>query len=151
MSSRDEIIESIVEIVRDCSYEGCNVASAEMQAEKIADKLQEVVVANAPSPTAQGIESIRDILENILYWDTCPEEYKERIENILKGNKAWNTRHTNECVADADKTSKEAIKGALVEIKKSIFELNKCTDYSEMYYVHEKAMSKIQKILKESK
>ncbi len=29
-------------------------------------------------------EDITDILENILYWETCPDEYKERIEKHLE-------------------------------------------------------------------
>jgi len=28
-------------------------------------------------------KEIRDILENVMYWDTCPADYKEKIKNYL--------------------------------------------------------------------
>ena len=27
----------------------------------------------------EKLERVKDIIENILYWDTCPEEYKLRL------------------------------------------------------------------------
>ena len=30
------------------------------------------------------LEYIRDVMDNITYWDTCPEDYKERFRIIIK-------------------------------------------------------------------
>ena len=30
------------------------------------------------------LEYIRDVMSNITYWDTCPDDYKERFRVIIK-------------------------------------------------------------------
>ena len=32
------------------------------------------------------LTEIIEILENIMYWDTCPDDYKEKIKKYLKNN-----------------------------------------------------------------
>ena len=31
----------------------------------------------------KDLEYIRDLMDNITYWDTCPEDYKERFRVII--------------------------------------------------------------------
>lgn len=55
----------------------------ECEGEKGYDWIYEAMEAYANKRVAEALEDISEILENVTYWDVCPEDYKERIEAYL--------------------------------------------------------------------
>ena len=49
-------------------------------------------------------KEIREILDNVTYWETCPDDYKEKIKNYLSSENENNNKDTFLNLVSKDKT-----------------------------------------------
>ena len=76
--SAEEFLESLNIDVRKFVHIKTPMYSSEGKAIMLAELLRQYAQA------VNGVDDVKDILQDLLcYWDTCPEEYKERIRRII--------------------------------------------------------------------
>lgn len=78
--NREIFIDTIANIVRDCSFDGCNVDSAEVKAETLYDQIQ----SNTTPPVLDGeaMKELQKSLSNRFWKMPYEENYRKVLINI---------------------------------------------------------------------